>query len=470
MLKVTLRYDKGTILISGNVHIPFTSVDPRTHSLRAEGLDYQNIIEYLKRSEVEYDDNKVLDLIPSPNISIDETNFQHISLRDYQKKALDNWAKAAKRGCVVLPTGAGKTVIGVKAIEMVNSASIVIVPTIDLMDQWTSVLSKYFPHIKIGNLGGGSDDIQAITVSTYDSAYIRASSLGNKFSLIIFDELHHLAAPGYRSIAERFASPFRLGLTATIEREDNLHKDFPRLVGGGIVFQAHVGDLARDKHLASYEIERRQVEMLPEEVEEYKKSLGVYQVSLKRLGLRMNYTGAFRRLIMMSGRNPIAREAILARNKAMDVALNSKSKIEELRKILSENKGLKTIIFTQHNKLVFEISDRFLIPFITHKSSKAERQDALNGFKEGRYNALVTSKVLDEGVDVPDAELGIIVSGTGSSREFIQRLGRLLRPKPDSNKKAKLIEIISSGTREIGTSTKRKKALNKIDEQDSNSL
>ena len=470
MLKVTLRYDKGTILISGNVHIPFTSVDPRTHSLRAEGLDYQNIIEYLKRSEVEYDDNRVLDLIPSPNISIDEDNSQHISLRDYQKKALDNWAKAAKRGCVVLPTGAGKTVIGVKAIEMVNSASIVIVPTIDLMDQWTSVLSKYFPYIKIGNLGGGSDDIQAITVSTYDSAYIRASSLGNKFSLIIFDELHHLAAPGYRSIAERFASPFRLGLTATIEREDNLHKDFPRLVGGGIVFQARAGDLARDKHLASYEIGRRQVEMLPEEVEEYKKSLGVYQVSLKKLGLKMNYTGAFRRLIMMSGRNPIAREAILARNKAMDIALNSKSKIEELRKILSENKGLKTIIFTQHNKLVFEISDRFLIPFITHKSSKAERQDALNGFKEGRYNALVTSKVLDEGVDVPDAELGIIVSGTGSSREFIQRLGRLLRPKPDSNKKAKLIEIISSGTREIGTSTKRKKALNKIDEQDSNSL
>jgi superfamily II DNA or RNA helicase len=470
MLKVALRYDNGTILISGNIHIPFTSVDPRTHSLRAEGLDYQNIIEYLKRSEIEYDDNKVLDLIPSPNISVDETNSQHMILRDYQKKALDNWAKAAKRGCVVLPTGAGKTVIGVKAIEMVNSASIVIVPTIDLMDQWTDVLSKYFPYMKIGNLGGGSDDIQAITVSTYDTAYIRASSLGNKFALIIFDELHHLAAPGYRSIAERFASPFRLGLTATIEREDNLHKDFPRLVGGGIVFQAHAGELARDKHLASYEIERRQVEMLPEEIEVYKKNFGVYQVCLKKLGLRMNYTGAFRRLIMMSGRNSIAREAILARNKAMDIALNSKSKIEELRKILSENKGLKTIIFTQHNKLVFEISDRFLIPFITHKSSKAERQDALSGFKEGRYNALVTSKVLDEGVDVPDAELGIIVSGTGSSREFIQRLGRLLRPKSDSNKKAKLVEIISSGTREIGTSTKRKRALNKVDEQDSNSL
>ena len=252
-----------------------------------------------------------------------------------------------------------------------------------------------------------------------------------------------------------------MGLTATIEREDELHKDFPRLVGG-IVFQAHASDLAKDKHLASYEIERRQVDMLPEELEQYNKNFGIYQVSLKKVGLRMNYAGAFRRLIMMSGRSKAAREAVLARNKAVDIALNSRSKIEELRKILSENRSIKTIIFTQHNKLVYYISDLFLIPFITHKSSKEERQDALSGFKEGRYNAIVTSKVLDEGVDVPDAELGIILSGTGSSREFIQRLGRLLRPKPDSNRKAKLIEIISSGTREIGTSAKRKRALNKV--------
>jgi superfamily II DNA or RNA helicase len=166
---------------------------------------------------------------------------------------------------------------------------------------------------------------------------------------------------------------------------------------------------------------------------------------------------------MMSGRSTAAREAVLSRNKAMDIALNSRTKLEELKKILANNQGLKTIIFTQHNKLVYDISNRFLIPFITHKSSKQERQDALSGFKEGRYNAIVTSKVLDEGVDVPDAELGIIVSGTGSSREFIQRLGRLLRPKPEINRKAKLIEIISSGTREMGTSAKRKRALNNMD-------
>jgi superfamily II DNA or RNA helicase len=460
LLKVKLSYDNGTIIVTGMAHVPFASIDPRTKSMRAQALYYRNILEYLKQSEIVYDDY-VLDLVPSPNILIDNRNT-HLALREYQQKALDNWTKVGKRGCVVLPTGSGKTVIGIKAIEMVNSASIVIVPTIDLMDQWTSVLSKYFPDIKIGNLGGGAEEIEPITVSTYDSAYIRAAALGNKFALIIFDEVHHLAAPGYRSIAEQFASPFRMGLTATIEREDELHKDFPKLVGG-VVFQAHSRELARNKHLASYEIERRQVDMLPEELEEYNRNFGTYQVCLKKIGLKMQYSGAFRRLIMMSGRSRAAREAILARNKAMDIALNSRSKIEELKKILAENRGLKTIIFTQHNKLVYNISDRFLIPFITHKSSKQERQDALSGFRDGRYNAIVTSKVLDEGVDVPDAELGIILSGTGSSREFIQRLGRLLRPKPDSNRKAKLIEIISSGTREIGTSAKRKRALNDMD-------
>jgi superfamily II DNA or RNA helicase len=481
--RTVLTYDNGSILIRGGIsHIPYASFDPRTNSLRAQALYYQNIVDYLKLSEVEYDDSHVLDLIPSPNITLDQShdvgsnnntnNDRHesLSLRDYQQKALHNWIKAGKKGCIVLPTGAGKTVIGVKAIQVINSASLVVVPTIDLMDQWASVLSKYIKNIKIGNLGGGLDDIQAITICTYDSAYIRAPNIGNKFALVIFDEVHHLAAPGYRSIAEQFASPFRLGLTATIEREDNLHRDFPRLIGGGIVFEAHPSDLAKNKHLSSFEIERRHVEMLPEEVEEYKRNFGIYQTNLIKMGLKMNYSDSFRKLIMMSGKSGIARQAVLARNKAMDIALNSKSKIEELREILSENRGKKTIIFTQHNKLVYDISDKFLIPFITYKSTKAERQDALQGFKDGRYTTLVTSKVLDEGVDVPDAEIGIIVSGTGSSREFIQRLGRLLRPKPFSKSKAKLIEIISTGTREMATSAKRKKAFRKVDMEEQESV
>jgi superfamily II DNA or RNA helicase len=472
VLKATLTYDKGTIVIRGLAHIPFAILDPRTNVLRALALHYSNIIEYLKQSGIEYSDHVLSEETMMLSSSLSSSSSSPLSLRDYQQRALDNWLRAGLRGCVVLPTGSGKTIIGIKAIEKANAASLVIVPTLDLMDQWTTTLSKYFSNIRIGNLGGGNDDVQSITVSTYDSAYIRAPFLGNKFSLVIFDEVHHLAALGYRTIAEQMAAPFRLGLTATIEREDDLHKDLPRLVGE-VVFQASPDELARDKHLASYEIERRMVEMLPDELEEYRRNMSIYQQCMKKLSFQ-RYAITLEKLIIMSGRNRTAREALLARNKAMNVALNSRAKIEELREILAENKGAKTIIFTQHNSLVHEISDKFLIPFITHKTIKEERQDLLKGFKEGRYMAIVTSKVLDEGVDIPDAELGVILSGTGSAREFIQRLGRLLRPKPYNNsdnsnsittnsykgyKKARLIEIISSETKETITSAKRKRAL-----------
>jgi superfamily II DNA or RNA helicase len=453
--KIILYYDKGSIVISGINQIPYSVIDPRTNQLRALALHYQDIITYLQNSSIQYDDN-VMELIPLPNLRIENIN---LSLRPYQKKAIENWIKAGKKGCIILPTGSGKTIIAIKLIEIINSSTLIVVPTLDLMEQWTKFLSKYFQKMEIGNIGRGIFNITGITVSTYDSAYIRSSFIGNKFAFVIFDELHHLAAPGYRTIAEQFASPYRLGLTATYEREDNLHLDFPRLIGG-IVYQSSVNELARDKHLASFTIEKRYVKLLPEEEIEYQKNYDQYLSYLHKMGLRYDQI-ALQKLIMISGKNQYARNALLARNKALDIALNSQSKIIELRKILSENPNRKTIIFTQHNKLVYLISNNFLIPFITHKSSKQEREDALNGFRDGRYRVLVTSKVLDEGVDVPDAELGIIVSGTGSKREFIQRLGRLLRTKPNFTN-AKLIEIISSGTSEINTSIRRKQALKNL--------
>jgi superfamily II DNA or RNA helicase len=539
VLKAILRYDRGTIVIDGLAHIPFATLDPRTNVLRAQAMYYSDIVEYLKQSRIEYDD-RVLEektmtlpfdhhhlLLRRRQINHNEQDYNDnddnkssssksfavnnnndlpqslssLSLRDYQQKAFDNWVKAGLRGCVVLPTGSGKTLVGIKAIQEVNAPSLVVVPTLDLMDQWTALLSKHFVGTKdvamegaeatgvistetdlakIGNLGGGAEDIQPITVSTYDSAYLRAPALGNKFKLVVFDEVHHLAALGYRTIAQQMAAPFRLGLTATIEREDELHRDLPKLVGH-VVFQTSPDVLARQKHLAQYEIEKRKVELLPEELVQYKENMYRYHECLNKLGRSGSgsrsyyYTIPLEKLIMMSGKNPIAREALLARNKATNIALNSKSKLDELKEILAENKGVKTIIFTQYNSMVYEISNKFLIPFITYKTSKAVRQDVLSGFKDGRYMAVVTSKVLDEGVDVPDAELGIIVSGTGSAREFIQRLGRLLRPKPthdlgdnrvSNSKKARLIEIVSLETREeTVTSAKRKRAIKTIREE-----
>jgi superfamily II DNA or RNA helicase len=464
-----LFFDKGTICIknSGLVHIPKTKFDINNKDIiRAHGLDYKEIVEYLEKSDFGFI-NDATNFIPSPVIEIN-----NLQLRDYQKNAIKNWIESSMRGCVVLPTGAGKTAVGIKAIEKVNSSALVVVPTIDLMEQWTDNLTKYLNQnhgnkkdnvnslsITIGNLGGGKEDIQAITVATYDSAYLRAPHIGNQFELVIFDEVHHLPAPGYRSIAEQLIAPYRLGLTATIQREDGLHELIPRLVGG-IVFQLGPKDLSEQNYLAGFDIEQRRVNLTLEEQIEYDVNYSKFIANLAKLGFRVPSMHNLRRLIMMSNKSKIAREGLLARNKANEIALNSKSKVKELEKILQENKNTKTIIFTQNNKMVYYLSNKFLIPVITYKTIKDERHDVLDGFKSGRYNVVVTSKVLDEGIDVPDAELGIIVSGTGSGREFIQRLGRLLRPKHDG-RKAKLIEIVSKQTREINTSTKRMTALKK---------
>ena len=466
-----LFYDKGTICIKDSriQHVPQTKTDEKDKNIkRAYGLYYKEIIKYFKESELEYID-QVPKFLASPIIEAD-----NLKLRDYQEDAIGNWINSDMRGCIILPTGAGKTIVGMKAIEKVNSSALIIVPTIDLMEQWSQTLYKYFNknsndytqnhtqnnlQITIGNLGGGSEDIQPITVATYDSAYLRAPYIGNQFELIIFDEVHHLPAPGYRSIAEQMIAPYRLGLTATIEREDQMHELIPRLVGG-IVYQLGAKHLSEQKHLAEYSIDRIQVNLTPEEQRQYDLNNSVFAESMTKLGFRGPPMNNLRRLIMMSNRNKTAREGLLARNKANDIALNSTSKIKELQNILGKNKFAKTIIFTQNNKMVYELADKFLIPFITYKTTKEERQDVLEGFKSGRYNAVVTSKVLDEGIDVPDAELGIIMSGTGSGRELIQRLGRLLRPKQDG-KKARLVEIVSSHTKETSISAKRITALRK---------
>jgi superfamily II DNA or RNA helicase len=448
---VTLEYQKGTIVVKGLDSLPFSTLDSRTNYLYSNGINYKKITEYLNGKNIKYDD-RVLDLLP-----ISDLPKIKVKLRGYQLEAIENWC-LEKMGSIVLPTGAGKTIIGLKIIEIVNSPTLIIVPTLDLIKQWTKILSRNF-DIEIGNIGGGTENIQPITVSTYDSAYIKAAWIGNKFLLIVFDEVHHLPAPSYRLIAETFVAPYRLGLTATIEREDHLEQDFPYLIGKS-TFQITAKELAENKYLANYIIERKKTFMSSEEYLKYKESMTIYYTCLKKIGLKMNSNNAFKRLIMMSTNNTMARRALVARNNAIDIALNSRSKINEIRKILGENKDIKTIIFTQHNKLVYEISNDFLIPFITHKSSKEEREDVLTGFKDGRYKAIVTSKVLDEGIDVPDAQLGILVSGTGSSREFIQRLGRLLRPKNDNNE-ARLIEIISSGTSETVTSERRHRNIEK---------
>lgn len=445
-----LTYHQGTIKINGNIRVPYAYWDERSKTFRAHGLYYKNIISYLKESSIEYKDS-----VPNP-VSCPELKHlykDNIQLRDYQQDAISSWIQNNYQGVIVLPTGSGKTFIGVDAIAYCNTPVIVIVPTIDLMEQWRSILSKTF-SIEIGALGGGKKDIQPITVSTYDSAYIHAEKIGNRFNFIVFDEVHHLPAEGYRTIAEMFTSPYRMGLTATYEREDGLHKELNRLVGGK-VFEQELSSLS-GKHLSPYRIEKITVALKDEEKKEYKKNHSIFTDYLKKKNISMKSPGDFQKLVIRSGNDPEARKALLARNRAREIAFNSSAKIEKLRDILKKHIHDFVFIFTEHNHLVYRISDEFLIPPITYKTTTRERNLILEKFKSGTYNAIVTSKVLDEGIDVPEASVGIILSGTGSKREYIQRLGRILRKQ--KGKEAVLYEIVSAETSEINTSKRRKPA------------
>ena len=445
MFSASLRFDKGTILIRGDIAVPYANFDPKTGAFRAQAIYYRDVMDYLKRSEFETQD-EVMDPLPVPLLS------HRTKLRIYQEEAVRRWVKAGKRGVIVLPTGAGKTLVAVKAIELIDKSTLVVVPTLDLLWQWKQVLEEEL-RIEVGVIGGDNDDLRPITVITYDSAYIRAGELGNKFYLIVFDECHHLPSEGYRQIAEMFASPFRLGLTATPEREDGLHKDLTRLIGG-IVYRLNADSLAGN-YLSDYQIERIMVDLSPSERKEYEENQALYLRYLKKKRIFAWGPNALLKLIMLSNSDPEARQALLARNKAVQIAFNSEAKLNVLGKLLSENSNEKIIIFTQYNDLVYEISKRFLIPFITYKTSDEERDYVLQMFKAGIYQAIVASKVLDEGIDVPEASLGILLSGSGSRREFVQRLGRLLRKR--EGKLARLIEIVSNETSEIRVSAKRKR-------------
>ncbi len=442
-----LTFDRGTILVSGNIRVPNSNWDDRSKAFRAMALYYKDIIDFLKTSCFDFSDY-VLNLIPCPELQ------SRIKLRDYQKQALDAWVANDKRGIIVLPTGSGKTLVGINAISLLNTPTIVIAPTLDLVDQWRSRLKEEL-NVDVGILGGGEKEIKAITVSTYDSAYIHADRLGNRFGLIIFDEVHHLPAEGYRNIAEMFAAPFRMGLTATFEREDGLHTELNRLVGGK-VFEKRVTDLVGE-HLSPFRLEKIVVELTEEEKRNYTKNQKMFSDYLVRCNLTIRNLGDFQKLVMRSGRDPEARKALLGRNKARDISYNSTSKIEKLSEILKRHKDGKIFIFTEHNKLVHRISRDFLIPSITYRTTNKERSETLDRFRSGVYRAVVTSKVLDEGIDVPDADVGIILSGTGSGRAFIQRLGRILRKK--EGKEAVLYEIVSAETGEVNTSRRRKRSL-----------
>jgi superfamily II DNA or RNA helicase len=346
---------------------------------------------------------------------------------------------------VVLPTGAGKTVVAFMALEQVPVKTLVVVPTIDLLRQWQAGLIEKagVPAEQVGVVGGGERSARPITVMTYDSAAMPRRSL-SEYGLLIVDEVHHLPAPSYRRIAAKTQAPWRLGLSATPERADGAHLDLAELVGAE-VYRRLPAELSREGHIASYQERRIFVDLTPEERCRYDMLMAEYKWYLATRRGQLMGGNFFEQLIRRSGHDPAARRALQAHHQARMIALNAEGKIAQVAALLERHRDENVIVFSEYTAMVKVVSQKLGLPAITYRTDATERRLILERFRAGRYSKLVTGRVLNEGVDVPDAHVAIVVSGSSASREYIQRLGRVLRPKP---KGAVLYEIISRRTTE----------------------
>lgn len=402
---------------------------------------------------------RVRDRVPQWK-ALDLTFQDNRQPHDYQVEALDAWQSANFLGSIVLPTGAGKTFVAINAIQRVDRSTVVVAPTIDLLHQWYARLSNAF-DTDVGVYYGSEKIIEPLTVTTYHSAGDLIAKHGNQFKLIIYDEVHHLPAPSWGETALMSPAPFRLGLTATYpdaapevgHRFDNRWR-IEDLIGP-IVYEKRIEDLI-GKQLADYRTERIRIDLTEEERRAYDTDYEIYVEFIRKHGLhRSGEPNWYLELMRMSTRDREARRAVLARQRIQRLLAGCEGKLNALDKLLQEHIHEQVLIFTEHNDVVYRVARRHLIPALTHKTKAAERKAILETFRSGQYPALVTSKVLNEGVDVPEAKVAIVLGGNAGEREYIQRLGRVLRKV--GNRKAVLYEMIARKTVDENRFQRRRK-------------
>ncbi len=422
--------------------------DKRSHFLRTQPMHFTAVKRALSQQQtpftVAFDERPAL---PFPvSLSIEP--------RPYQEDALTAWLAEESAGVVVLPTGAGKTFVAAMAIAKTGLWTLAVVPTLDLLQQWRAALASTLSLSAddIGIFGGGNKELQPITIITYDSAGLYPREL-RRFGLLIFDECHHLPAPTYRLIAESAFTPLRLGLSATPERSDMAHVDLDELIGPE-VYRRSPAELTDGRYLAQYKEESIEVALSSEDEARYAEQRSIYSSFLRRRRISIRSPEEFQqKLIFLSARDPQARAAMLAWREARSIAMNAPAKYSQIERLLHQHAADQVLLFSEYNPVVDEISRRFCLPSITYKTPAEERRTILDRFRSGQYTKLVTGRVLNEGVDVPDCRVAIIVSGNSTKREYIQRLGRVLRPKVGQ---AILYELVTTGTTEEEMSKRRK--------------
>ena len=446
-----LSFDRGTLLLKGlnaNQTRTFFESNPwtwdsRVSAWRCDAIEYETIRKQVQ-DHVEY----VEDSVPDWQKIVWQKVDIH-PLRPEQQAALDNWMNVG-RGVIVMPTGTGKTEVALSIMQRTAISTLVVAPVRDLMYQWHRRILSSLGY-DAGVIGDNIFNVRPVSVTTYDSACIHMDQLGSQFGLIIFDECHHLPGNLRKDAARMSAAPLRLGLTATPERSDGRHIELDRLIGLQ-VYNMPIS-AARGKTLADYEIVRIPVHLSDEEQRRYNElsdQIRRYMFERRRDDHKFTWDD----LCAETGKEPEARRAQKAFYAKKAIEDRAAEKLRALEDILRLRVGSRTIIFAGSNAMARDVSRRFLVPCLLNHCGKNERREILDGLQDGTYPAIVANQVLDEGVDIPEAKVAVVIGGMSSTRQAKQRLGRILRKI--GNMRAVLYEVVCEDTNEEKRSRRRR--------------
>ena len=340
-------------------------------------------------------------------------------LRPYQADWIARFSDAGS-GVFVGPPGSGKTIAALGVMADIEGETLVLVPSRELAGQWHEAILEHttLSPEQVGEYHGGTKDVRPVTIATYRIAGMdrhRALFDSRKWGLIVFDEVHHIPSPIHRRSASLQAK-HRLGLTATPVRETDDQREIYTLVGPpvGTDWEA----LFDAGYVAEPEVEIRFLPWASERHrEEYAASDG-------------------------HGRR--------------QAAATNPAKLREISAILRANRGAKAIVFVEYIDQGDAIAEALNVPFISGETPHSRRSRLFDRFKSGAVDTIVVSRVGDEGIDLPDAEVAIAASGLGGSRrQGAQRAGRTMRPVG----KARMYVLATRGTEEEDFARKRTKHL-----------
>ncbi len=327
-------------------------------------------------------------------------NHDGWKLRDYQQYAAESFWEGGS-GVVVLPCGAGKTIVGAASMAQAQTTTLILVTNTVAGRQWRDELLRRttLTPEEIGEYSGEKKEIRPVTIATYQvvtrktKGEYRALELfdSRDWGLIIYDEVHLLPAPVFRMAAD-LQSRRRLGLTATLVREDGREDDVFSLIGPKR-YDAPWKELEMAGYIATAECVEVRTTLSDDE--------------------RLTYATAETR-------------------ERYRLAACSKAKLGVVDKLLAKHEGQQTLIIGAYVDQLEEIAARIDAPLVDGKTTTKKREQAFQAFRDGKISTLVVSKVANFSIDLPEAAVAIQVSGTfGSRQEEAQRLGRLLRPKAD---------------------------------------